>query len=86
MCLCHIPELEKIVLQSLGLDSTKFDVHSLRSGGATTAAASGVNDKIKKKYMEVEIRMFCSRKSRMQTLGYQTSGYKAFLYMLKLHS
>lgn len=37
-------------LTSLGLDRTKFGLHSLRSGGATAAAAAGINDRIFKKH------------------------------------
>ncbi|XP_063419642.1 uncharacterized protein LOC134704617 [Mytilus trossulus] len=40
--------LEK--LQSLGLDKTKFGLHSLRSGGATSAANAGISDRIFKKH------------------------------------
>lgn len=36
--------------QSIGLDKTKFGLHSLRSGGATAAAVSGVNDRVFKKH------------------------------------
>jgi integrase len=46
----RVREIVLSTLQTLGLDSTKFGVHSLRSGGATTAAASGVNDRIFKKH------------------------------------
>ena len=31
-------------LQGLGVESSKFGLHSLRSGGATMAANNGVND------------------------------------------
>jgi len=34
----------------IGLDKTKFGLHSLRSGGATAAAAAQVEDRIKKKH------------------------------------
>jgi hypothetical protein len=31
-------------LEGIGLDKTKFGLHSLRSGGATAAAAAGIDD------------------------------------------
>ena len=34
----------------IGLDSTKLGVHSLRSGGATAAAAAGITDRLFKKH------------------------------------
>ncbi|KAK3100534.1 hypothetical protein FSP39_021460 [Pinctada imbricata] len=37
-------------LESIGLDQSKFGIHSLRSGGATAAAAAGINDRIFKKH------------------------------------
>ncbi len=37
-------------LQSIGLDSKKFGLHSLRSGGASAAAAAGVEDRLFKKH------------------------------------
>ncbi|XP_071140495.1 integrase/recombinase xerD homolog [Mytilus edulis] len=37
-------------LHKLGLDKTKFGLHSLRSGGATAAAASKIEDRIFKKH------------------------------------
>lgn len=37
-------------LEDIGLDKKKFGLHSLRSGGATAAAAAGVNDRIFKKH------------------------------------
>ena len=40
--------LEK--LRTLGVDSIKFGIHSLRSGGATAAANSGVPDRLFKKH------------------------------------
>ncbi|KAK3095272.1 hypothetical protein FSP39_012523 [Pinctada imbricata] len=40
--------LEK--LHCLGLDTTKFGLHSLRSGGATAAANAGISDRLFKKH------------------------------------
>jgi hypothetical protein len=37
-------------LELLGFDRSRFGLHSLRSGGATTAANSGVNDRLLKKH------------------------------------
>lgn len=37
-------------LQSIGLDHKKFGLHSLRSGGATAAAAAGVDNRLFKKH------------------------------------
>ena len=37
-------------LSELGLDKSRFGLHSLRSGGATTAANSGVSDRLFKKH------------------------------------
>lgn len=37
-------------LQSIGLDKSKFGLHSLRSGGATAAASAGVSDRLFKKH------------------------------------
>lgn len=37
-------------LQKLGLDKSKFCLHSLRSGGATAAASAGVEDRLFKKH------------------------------------
>lgn len=37
-------------LEILGLDRTKFGLHSLRSGGASAAAAAGVTDRLFKKH------------------------------------
>ena len=37
-------------LESLGLEKSKFGLHSLRSGGATAAAAAGINDRVFKKH------------------------------------
>lgn len=34
----------------IGLDKSKFGIHSLRSGGATAAAAAGINDRLFKKH------------------------------------
>ena len=37
-------------LESVGLDKSKFGLHSLRSGGATAAANAGVDDRLFKKH------------------------------------
>ena len=37
-------------LEGIGLDKNKFGLHSLRSGGATTAAAAGIDDRLFKKH------------------------------------
>ena len=37
-------------LEDIGLDKKKFGLHSLRSGGATAAAAAGIPDRIFKKH------------------------------------
>ena len=37
------------LLANIGLDPTKFELHSLRSGGASAAANLGVNDRLFKK-------------------------------------
>jgi hypothetical protein len=34
----------------IGLEKSKFGLHSLRSGGATAAAAAGINDRVFKKH------------------------------------
>ncbi len=39
-------EIFKETLEEVGLDSTKFGLHSLRSGGASAAAAVGVPDRL----------------------------------------
>ena len=41
-----IREAFKRDLKSFGADPSKFGLHSLRSGGATLAANSGVNDRV----------------------------------------
>ena len=33
-------------LKNIGVDPSKFGLHSLRSGGATSAANNGVNDRV----------------------------------------
>lgn len=38
------------VLSKVGLDKSKFGLHSLRSGGATAAARAGVSDRLFKKH------------------------------------
>ncbi|KAK3083764.1 hypothetical protein FSP39_002804, partial [Pinctada imbricata] len=43
-------EIILFCLKSVGLDCSKFGLHSLRSGGATAAAAAGVSDRIFKKH------------------------------------
>ena len=37
-------------LENIGLNKSKFGIHSLRSGGATAAAESGVSDRLFKKH------------------------------------
>lgn len=37
-------------LESIGLDKSKFGLHSLRSGGATAAASAGIADRLFKKH------------------------------------
>ena len=37
-------------LEEIGLDKKSFGLHSLRSGGATAAAAAGINDRIFQKH------------------------------------
>lgn len=37
-------------LENVGVDKSKFGLHSLRSGGATAAANAGVNDRLFKKH------------------------------------
>lgn len=37
-------------LESIGLDKSKFGLHSLRSGGATASASAGVKDRLFKKH------------------------------------
>ena len=37
-------------LQSLGVEPSKFGLHSFRSGGATMAANNGVNDRVFKRH------------------------------------
>lgn len=46
----RVREIVLSTLNTLGLDSKKFGVHSLRSGGATAAATSGVSDRLFKKH------------------------------------
>jgi hypothetical protein len=43
-------ELLLNALALLGFDRSRFGLHSLRSGGATTAANDGVNDRLFKKH------------------------------------
>ena len=39
-----------LAFESIGLNKSKFGLHSLRSGGATAAASAGVNDRVFKKH------------------------------------
>ena len=43
-------EIMLAAFSDIGLDSTKFGVHNLRSGGATAAAAAGFTDRLFKKH------------------------------------
>ncbi len=43
-------EILKEALDTIGLDSSKFGIHSLRSGGASAAAAIGVPDRLFKRH------------------------------------
>ena len=43
-------EIFKEVLESIGLDSSLFGLHSLRAGGASAAAAVGVPDRLFKRH------------------------------------
>ncbi|KAK3091197.1 hypothetical protein FSP39_017889 [Pinctada imbricata] len=43
-------EIILLAFESIGLDKSKFGLHSLRSGGATAAASAGINDRIFKKH------------------------------------
>ena len=43
-------EIVKDALKSIGLDSSKFGLHSLRAGGASAAAAIGVPDRLFKRH------------------------------------
>ena len=45
MCYSRAKKLIKKELGKEGLDRTKFGIHSLRSGGASAAAALGVPDR-----------------------------------------
>ena len=38
------------MLFKIGLDASKFGLHSLRSGGATAAASYGVSDRVFKRH------------------------------------
>ena len=42
----RVRELFKNSLQELGLNSTLFGMHSLRSGGVSAAANSGINERL----------------------------------------
>ena len=43
-------EILLAALEGIGLDKSKFGLHSLRSGGATAAAAAGLEDRLFKKH------------------------------------
>ena len=43
-------ELFVVKLRELGFDAKQFGLHSLRAGGATTAANAGVPDRIFKRH------------------------------------
>ena len=43
-------EILLAALENLGLDKSKFVLHSLRSGGASAAANSGIEDRLFKKH------------------------------------
>lgn len=53
-------------LESIGLDKSKFGLHSLRSGGATAAASAGIHDRLFKKTWTLVFRerqrRICQRK------------------------
>ena len=50
MTYTRVREIIISALQSIGLDHEKFGLHNLRSGGATAAAAAGVDDRLFKKH------------------------------------
>ena len=43
-------EIVLSALEGIELDKNKFGLHSLRSGGATAAAAAGIDDRLFKKH------------------------------------
>ena len=43
-------EIVLSALEGIGLDKKKLGLHSLRSGGATAAAAAGIDDRLFKKH------------------------------------
>ena len=46
----HLRELFKAKLTDLGFDANLFGLHSLRAGGASTAANAGVPDRLFKRH------------------------------------
>ncbi|XP_063442628.1 uncharacterized protein LOC134722924 [Mytilus trossulus] len=46
----RVREIILSALESIGLDKSKFGLHSLRSGGATAAASAGIQDRLFKKH------------------------------------
>ncbi|XP_076080334.1 uncharacterized protein LOC143051258 [Mytilus galloprovincialis] len=46
----RVREIILSALESIGLDKSKFGLHSLRSGGATAAASDGIHDRLFKKH------------------------------------
>ena len=46
----RVREIILSALESIGLDKSKFGLHSLRSGGATAAASAGIHDRLFKKH------------------------------------
>jgi hypothetical protein len=55
-------------LEAVGLEKRKFGLHSLRSGGATAAAAAGIDDRLFKKHgvgKVIKLRTVMSKKTLM---------------------
>ena len=50
LCYSTVRDMFRDLLSKVGLDSSKFGLHSLRAGGATAAASSGVSDRIFKRH------------------------------------